>query len=178
MGDFFGYSYFSQKQTVQFENPAVKTYSRSRRIFWSEQKFPENLLEKVPVVHGRGPWRSTTRFYEKSWNFGFEHSFGQHFRWKISLRECLKCRLRRRRPRGYGAGSTFLNISFAILFLRWVFLGSWFHSGHLMVPTGQLPCWTLGITTSRIIIDTGVSYVCNVCNVKSTLPSQSYMVII
>ena len=55
MGDFFGFSYFSQKQTVQFENPAVQTYSRLRRIFWPEQNFPEHLLEKVPVVHGRGP---------------------------------------------------------------------------------------------------------------------------
>ena len=50
MGDFFGYSYFSQKQTVQFENPAVKIYSRLRRIFWPEQNFPENLLEKVSWV--------------------------------------------------------------------------------------------------------------------------------
>ena len=47
MGDFFGFSYFSQKQTVQFENPAVQTYSRLRRIFWSEQNLRENLLEKI-----------------------------------------------------------------------------------------------------------------------------------
>ena len=53
MGVFFGFPYFSQKQAVQFENPAVQTYSRLRRIFWPEQNFPENLLEKVTVGHGR-----------------------------------------------------------------------------------------------------------------------------
>ena len=50
MGDFVGFSYFSQKQTVQFENPAIQTYSRLRRIFWPEQNSPENLLAKVPVA--------------------------------------------------------------------------------------------------------------------------------
>ena len=53
MGEFFGFSYFLKNTTVQFENPAVQTHFRLRRIFWPEQDPWENLLEKVPVGHRR-----------------------------------------------------------------------------------------------------------------------------
>ena len=38
---------------MQFENPAVETHFRLRRIFLPEQYFLENLLGKVLVGHGR-----------------------------------------------------------------------------------------------------------------------------
>ena len=45
MGDFYWFVFvFDENQTVQFENPAVQTYRRLRRIGQPEQNFRGNVV--------------------------------------------------------------------------------------------------------------------------------------